>query len=201
MNSVYHKSFFLKSANLISQLPPDVSTEVAFVGRSNSGKSSAINAITNQSSLARTSKTPGRTQLINLFQIDPKDESRFIVDLPGYGYAKVPKKIKKHWETELANYLSLRQSLQGVFIMMDIRHKPSEYDLQMLQWCNARGLESHILLTKCDKLKRGPGMNALQKMKSELAKEFDHFSIQLFSSTKKIGIDEAHAKLDEWFLF
>ncbi len=201
MNSTYYKSFFLKSANLISQLPPDVSIEVAFVGRSNSGKSSAINAITNQSSLARTSKTPGRTQLINLFQIDPKDESRFIVDLPGYGYAKVPLKIKKHWEAELANYLTMRQSLRGVFIMMDIRHKPSEYDLQMLQWCNSRGLEAHILLTKCDKMNRGPGMNALQKMRSELSKQFDQFSIQLFSSTKKIGIDEAHAKLDEWFQF
>ncbi|THB70036.1 MAG: YihA family ribosome biogenesis GTP-binding protein [Gammaproteobacteria bacterium] len=201
MNPVYQKTFFLKSANLISQLPPDVSIEVAFVGRSNSGKSSAINAITNQSSLARTSKTPGRTQLINLFQIDPRDESRFIVDLPGYGYAKVPQKIKKHWETELANYLTLRQSLRGVFIMMDIRHDPSEYDMQMLHWCNSRGLEAHILLTKCDKLKRGPGINALQKMRAELAKQFDQFSIQLFSSTKRIGIDEAHGKLDEWFQF
>ncbi len=199
MNTVYFKSHFLQSANLISQLPPDVSTEVAFVGRSNSGKSSAINAITNNNGLARTSKTPGRTQLINVFQIDPKDESRFIVDLPGYGYAKVPKKIKRHWEVELANYLTLRQSLRGVFIMMDIRHKPSEYDLQMLHWCNDRGLESHILLTKCDKFKRSPALNAMQKMRVELQKEFDNFSMQLFSSTKKLGIDEAHTKLDEWF--
>ncbi len=201
MNSTYFKSHFITSANKISQLPADNSIEVAFVGRSNSGKSSAINAITNQNSLAKTSKTPGRTQLINVFQLDPNDESRFIIDLPGYGYAKVPKKIKEHWQNELTKYLTDRQSLKGVLLMMDIRLTFNDYDIQMLEWCNQSKLPVHVLLTKADKFKRSPGLNILQKVKARLKKEFPTTTVQLFSSTKKIGVDEAHTQLDSWFLF
>ncbi|THB69357.1 MAG: YihA family ribosome biogenesis GTP-binding protein [Gammaproteobacteria bacterium] len=201
VNNTYFKTSFTKSANKIEQLPPDCSIEVAFVGRSNSGKSSAINAITNQNSLAKTSKTPGRTQLINLFQIDPNDESRFIVDLPGYGYAKVPQKIKQHWEKELADYLACRESLQGVMLMMDIRHTFSEYDERMLDWCSHSDLAVHILLTKADKFKRGAAMNVKQKVVNRLKKDFPQTSVSLFSSTKKTGIDEAHQVLDRWFMF
>ena len=149
---------FLISAQTLKQCPDDRGFEVAFAGRSNAGKSSAINTLTRNKGLARTSKTPGRTQLINHFEIEPEKR---LVDLPGYGYAKVPKAIKAKWDRNLAEYLQNRNSLSGLVLLMDIRHPLQDYDRQMLNWAAQAGLPVHILLTKADKLKRGPAMNSL----------------------------------------
>ncbi len=190
----YNHIEFLKSANELHQLPPDTGGEVAFGGRSNAGKSSALNAIANIHRLARTSKTPGRTQLINFFQLDP--ERRF-VDLPGYGYAKVPPAIKEHWEKLLTDYIAKRQSLKGIILLMDIRHPLMPLDWQMIEWALSFQLPIHILLTKADKLKRGAAKNTLLSVTRTL-KEYDLVSIQLFSSFSKEGVTQAHEKLDEW---
>ncbi|WP_435102683.1 ribosome biogenesis GTP-binding protein YihA/YsxC [Arhodomonas sp. AD133] len=195
MNPLYHKARFLLSAPDVSHLPPDTGSEVAFAGRSNSGKSSAINALTGQKSLARTSKTPGRTQAINVF---PLDESRRLIDLPGYGYAKVPAKMRAHWQRALPEYLAARESLRGLVIIMDVRHPLTDFDRQMLEWCVQAGLPAHVLLTKADKLKRGPGMSTLQRVRSELDRDFPQTSAQLFSAAKGDGIEALHRQLDEW---
>lgn len=196
MNPLYRRAAFLTSAAKLSQTPPDRGYEVAFAGRSNAGKSSAINTLCDQKSLARTSKTPGRTQLLNFFTID--DEHR-IVDLPGYGYAKVSEGIKREWQGALAAYLENRECLRGLVLMMDIRHPFKDYDRQMLNWAAHIGLPVHTLLTKADKLKNGPAKNTLLKVDAELQRMNGRFSVQTFSSLKKSGIDEAHKKLDEWF--
>jgi len=162
----YNRIEFLKSANDKKQLPPDIGAEVAFGGRSNAGKSSALNAITGFKRLARTSKTPGRTQLINFFQLDPQ---RRLVDLPGYGYAKVPDAIKFHWEKILSEYIMQRQSLKGIVLLMDIRHPLKPLDWQMIEWGLSQQLPLHILLTKADKLKRGASVNTFLKLKKELS--------------------------------
>jgi len=187
---------FLKSANLISQLPPESQIEVAIAGRSNAGKSSAINTITNKKALARTSKTPGRTQLLNYFQIK---EHYFLVDLPGYGYAKVPGEIQSHWEKTLSTYIETRDQLRGIVLIMDIRHPLKEQDQQMIRWITSVELPVHILLTKCDKLTRGASMNTLLKVKKELEHYGDFVTVQLFSALTPVGVDEARAKLDQWF--
>jgi GTP-binding protein len=195
MNPYYHQARFLKSAARLAQAPDDRGIEVAFAGRSNAGKSSAINTLCNQKSLARTSKTPGRTQLLNFFELD---DQRRLVDLPGYGYAKVAEKIKREWQGALADYIEHRECLRGLILMMDIRHPLKEFDLQMLDWNIHFGLPTHILLTKADKLKRGPASNALLQVR----KAFDdhpEITVQLFSSLKRLGIDEAHQVLDSWF--
>ncbi len=197
-NTTYRQARFLTSAAKLSQTPPDIGDEVAFAGRSNAGKSSAINVLCDQKSLARISKTPGRTQLLNFFALD--DERR-LVDLPGYGYAKVSVSIKKDWQGSLAQYLEQRQCLRGLILMMDVRHPLKPYDRQMLEWAAHIQLPVHILLTKADKLKRGPASASLLKVRKELKEIGDDFSIQLFSSLKRQGIEEAHEVLDRWFGF
>ncbi len=201
---LYHGASFVMGAHNLSQLPEQVEgqIEVAFAGRSNAGKSSAINRITHQKSLARTSKTPGRTQQINFFQLD---EQRFIVDLPGYGYAKVAEKIKLQWQRTLEMYLRERESLRGLILMMDVRHPFTDFDTQMVEWCAHAQMPVHILITKADKLGRGAAGNVLQKVRNVLAKDFGvdrdnpWATAQLFSALKGTGMEEAQAKLDEWF--
>ena len=189
------KAQFLISAARADQCPPDEGLEVAFVGRSNSGKSSAINTLT-RANLARTSKTPGRTQLLNFFSLD---EQRRLVDLPGYGYAKVPIPLKQHWQKHLEAYLSQRNSLTGVVLMMDIRHPFTAFDRMMLDWAKKTGMPVHVLLTKCDKLTPGAGRTALQKARKQLQDEWGEIAgTQLFSATKRLGTDEAYAQLAAW---
>jgi len=186
---------FIKSASQVDQCPADQGLEVAFAGRSNAGKSSALNTLTH-ARLARTSKTPGRTQLINFFGLD---EQRRLVDLPGYGYAKVPLELKEHWKQHLDAYLTQRNSLAGVVLVMDIRHPLSAFDRMMLDWANVAGLPAHILLSKADKLSFGAAKGVLLKVQSTVRKEFgNRASVQLFSSPKRLGIDEAHTVLESW---
>jgi len=196
MNPLYRQATFLTSAAKLTQTPPDEGYEVAFAGRSNAGKSSAINTLCDQKALARISKTPGRTQLLNFFALD---QQRRIVDLPGYGYAKVSEGIKRDWQGSLAAYLEKRECLRGLMLMMDIRHPLKDYDLQMLNWANHISLPVHVLLTKADKLKKGPASSTLLKVRSALQKIDPVFSAQTFSSLKRTGVDEAHARMDEWF--
>jgi GTP-binding protein len=184
---------YVLSAHELKQLPKDRGIEVAIAGRSNAGKSSAINAFTDQKSLARTSKTPGRTQQIVIFELD---EDRRIADLPGYGYAKVPAKLKAHWRTVMQRYFQIRECLRGVVLVMDIRHPMREFDQKMLSWCDSAGIPCHILLTKADKLKRGPAQSTLLKVRRDLPASA---SIQIFSSSKKTGLDELVDKLSEWY--
>lgn len=191
----FKKACFLTSANALHQLPGDSGAEVAFAGRSNAGKSSALNVITEQRNLARTSKTPGRTQLINFFELD---EAHRLVDLPGYGYAKVPDRIKHHWQQVLSEYLASRQCLRGLILLMDIRHPLKEFDRQMLDWCQHQQMPVHILLTKADKLKRGAAGNTLQKVRKELKAEQPLVTVQLFSAQDRQGLDEARQKLADW---
>jgi len=188
---------FLISAPNLKLCPPEHGKEVAFVGRSNAGKSSALNCIVNRSDLARTSKTPGRTQLLNFFKLN--DELR-LVDLPGYGYAKVPEKTKDEWQKHLGQYLERRQSLVGIMLVMDIRHPLTEFDAMMIEWAIHYRKPMHILLTKCDKLNRGPAKNTLLEVQKELAEHSDLISVQQFSALKKIGIEEAQLKLKQWLL-
>jgi len=196
-NILFNKAEFLISAPSIKQAPDDTGKEVAFAGRSNAGKSSAINTLTNNKKLARTSKTPGRTQLLNFFSLD---EDCRLVDLPGYGFAKVPKAIKQKWDRNLAGYLQERQSLKGLVMLMDIRHPLQKYDWQMIRWASKSEMPIHLLLTKSDKLKKGPASNTLLKVKQELAKEelTSNISLQTFSSLKKEGLDELNKCLEKW---
>ncbi len=191
--SIYRQAQYLLNAHKLSQLPEDQGIEVAFAGRSNAGKSSAINAITGQRSLARTSKTPGRTQHIVLFTLD---EDRRLVDLPGYGYAKVPLAMKLHWQKTLERYLHTRKCLRGLILMMDIRHPLTEFDQHMLNWCNQSNMSVHILLTKADKLSYGKAMMVLQQVRKSIA---ENNTIQLFSALKRTGIEEVQTRLNEFF--
>lgn len=193
----YNAARFLISADKLSQCPDDSGAEVAFAGRSNAGKSSAINALTNNGKLARTSKTPGRTQLINFFDLNI--EGLRLVDLPGYGYAKVPIAMKEHWQKHLDQYLQQRVSLKGVVLVMDIRHPMKEFDLMMIEWCQATHVPLHVLLTKADKLKRGPAQSTVLALRKELTAILgDKVTIQSFSALKRSGIDTLSARLDEW---
>lgn len=187
---------FMLSAPTFKLCPADDGLEVAFAGRSNAGKSSAINALTNQRQLARSSKTPGRTQMINFFEVNSPDTR--LVDLPGYGYAAVPEQMKKEWQIELEEYLVSRSSLTGLVLLTDIRHPLKFFDEQMLHWAKDGELPVHVLLTKADKLKYGAAKNALLTTKKELQKLDLPFSIQLFSSLKKEGIDELAEVLGNW---
>jgi GTP-binding protein len=196
MNPFYYRAVFLGSAPNIHAAPADDGLEIAFAGRSNAGKSSALNALTNQKALARTSKTPGRTQLLNFFALDA--QKRF-VDLPGYGYAQVPPEVKKKWYAMIESYLQRRRSLCGIILVMDVRHPLTDYDLQMLAWCEYAGLPLHILLTKADKLKFGAAKSALLHVQKELKHVKTAVSVQLFSALQKTGIDEIHRLLDLWF--
>lgn len=208
INPLYHRATFTMGAAALPQLPPDQGGEVAFVGRSNVGKSSALNVITNQRALARVSKTPGRTQQINFFALD---ERHRLVDLPGYGYAKVPEEVKQQWQRFLAQYLEGRHSLKGVVILMDIRHPLTDLDEQMVQWCHNAGVPTCILLTKADKLSRGPVQTTLKKVAAHLARHYGPITpryggaplaitIYSFSALLKQGVEEAHHQLDAWLL-
>lgn len=196
MNPLYHQAKFINSSPHLKDTPADEGKEIAFAGRSNAGKSSAINTLTRQNSLARISKTPGRTQMLNFFAIDT--QHRF-VDLPGYGYAKVPVEIKLKWHKLMENYLTHRKSLCGVVLVMDVRHPLTEFDWQMVEWCQHAQLPLHVLLTKTDKLTYGSAKNTLLKVQKELQTISCPLTIQLFSSLKKMGIDEVHQALDNLF--
>lgn len=191
----YHRACYLRSAHTLAQLPPDKGMEVAFAGRSNSGKSSAINAISHQRQLARSSKTPGRTQQIIFFQLD---EQRRLVDLPGYGFAQVPLTLKRHWQGVLERYLSERQSLRGLMLMMDCRHPLTELDQQLLAWSQQRQLEVQVLLTKADKLSYQQAQKCYYQVQSQLAPYAQQVQVQLFSALKFMGIERAQARLDHW---
>jgi len=182
------KAEFLMSAPKLNLCVEDTGYEIAFAGRSNAGKSSAINALTNQKQLARASKKPGRTQMINFFSLGNPDQR--LVDLPGYGYAAVPEAMKIVWQKELENYLIHRKSLQGLVLLMDIRHPLQHFDVMMLEWAYSRHLFVHVLLTKADKLNRGPANKALLEVQQQLKKMKLNFSIQLFSSLNKQGLEE-----------
>lgn len=191
----YRKAAYLTSAAKLSQCPPDDGWEVAFAGRSNAGKSSAINSLTGNSKLAKTSRTPGRTQLINFFELSARQR---LVDLPGYGYAKVPLAIKREWTKQLENYLQQRRCLRGLILLMDVRHPLQAFDRQMLDWALAAAMPVHILLTKADKLKKGPATSTLLKLRAELEPHRGLVSAQLFSALKHSGHEQLLAVLDEW---
>jgi len=185
------------SAPRLAQCPPDEGAEVAFVGRSNAGKSSAINALTRNGKLARTSKTPGRTQLLNFFELDAY---RRLVDLPGYGYAKVSERVKLEWQEHLTQYLEERTSLRGLVLLADARLPLQPYDLNLIDWASVSQKPFHLVLTKADKLKRGAASANLLKIMAELKKRglADGLTSQLFSATKKTGLDELKAQLNSW---
>jgi len=189
----YRSARYVISAHHLRQLGEDSGYEVAFAGRSNAGKSSAINALTGQKSLARTSKTPGRTQQIVIFAIDAE---RRLADLPGYGYARVPEKLRVHWHLLMRGYFERRRSLRGVVLVMDIRHPLREFDQQMLAWCSAAAVPCHVLLTKADKLKRGPARSTLLQVRKALP---DEASAQVFSARTPEGLDELIGRLNAWY--
>lgn len=191
----YRRAAYLTSAAKFSQCPPDEGWEVAFAGRSNAGKSSAINSLTGNSKLAKTSRTPGRTQLINFFAVS---DSQRLVDLPGYGFAKVPLEVKREWTRQLETYLQQRQCLRGLILLMDVRHPLQPFDRQILEWALAATMPVHILLTKSDKLKRGPASATLHKVRAQLQPHRDLVSVQLFSALKHTGHEELLTVLNTW---
>jgi GTP-binding protein len=191
----YRGAKFLTSAAKLTQCPPDTGWEVAFAGRSNAGKSSAINSLTNNKKLAKTSRTPGRTQLINFFELSDRQR---LVDLPGYGFAKVPLAVKREWTKQLENYLQNRQCLRGLILLMDVRHPLQPFDQQMLDRALQALMPVHILLTKADKLSRGAAGTALLQVRAELKPHADLASVQLFSALKHDGHKDLMAVLDGW---
>tara|TARA_B100000470_G_scaffold75631_1_gene58110 strand:- start:3166 stop:3792 length:627 start_codon:yes stop_codon:yes gene_type:complete len=190
----FDQTCFQTSAATLEDCPADSAAEVAFAGRSNAGKSSAVNVITSLPQLARTSKTPGRTQLINFFFIE---EGKYLVDLPGYGYAKVPLERRDKWQFELEKYLRRRKALVGLILLSDIRHPLKKFDRMMIEWAAQANLPLHLLLTKADKLKRGATQKTLLKVEKELT-VFDNVSIQLFSALRNIGVDPVRKVLTQW---
>jgi GTP-binding protein len=196
MSNLFKHCEFLVSAYKTSQLPPDEGMEIAFAGRSNAGKSTTINALTNHKGLAKVSKTPGRTQLFNCFEFMP---NKRLVDLPGYGYAKVPVKMKKHWEKEIDQYLMKRESLIGVVIIMDIRHPMKNFDEQMLHWAHQSGLHSHVLLNKADKLNNNETKKTLMQVTAAISKISTSTTCQVFSALRKTGAAELSRIITPWF--
>jgi GTP-binding protein len=194
-NRYYRRAKFLISAAAPKQFPKSAGAEVAFAGRSNAGKSSALNALCDNRGLAKTSKTPGRTRLVNFFELD---ERRRLVDLPGYGYAKVPEAMKLEWQGLLEQYLLQQHSLRGLVVIMDIRHPLKDYDVQMLDWCQHYGLPAHVLLTKADKLSRGAQASTLQQVKRQLKLAGSPASAQCFSASNGLGMAQLVAVLDGW---
>lgn len=190
------KATFTISAPDIRKLPEDSGIEVAFAGRSNAGKSSALNTLTNQKSLARTSKTPGRTQLINVFEIA---ENKRLIDLPGYGFAKVPLEMKNKWQKALGEYLEKRESLKGLVVLMDIRHPLKDLDMDLINWAVDSDLPVLALLTKSDKLSQGKSSAEVLKVKKLLAPLNGDIKVQAFSSLKRTGADQADAVICDWF--
>lgn len=196
MSQLLERARYLLSAHNAGQLPEDGGWEVAFAGRSNAGKSSALNALTRQNALARVSKTPGRTQQLVFFEVQPQ---RYLVDLPGYGYAKVPQELQAHWQAFIDRYFRTREALKGLVVVMDIRHPLKDYDLQMLGYAVNRGLPAHALLTKADKLGRGQQAQTLQKVRKELASRFaDSVTVQAYSGESRQGVDEAREVVGRW---
>jgi GTP-binding protein len=206
MAFLLHQARFFTTVNHLRDLPATARPEVAFAGRSNAGKSTAINLLCNQKRLAFASKTPGRTQHINYFSVGPADEpAGYLVDLPGYGYAEVPEAAKAHWEQLLSLYLQTRAQLAGLVLMMDARRPLTELDRRMIEWFAPTGKPIHALLTKCDKLTRQESVVALRTTN----KAFDEYrkngyqgklSAQLFSALKRVGLDEAHAVIEDWIV-
>jgi len=199
--TVQHLNFrsaaFSTSASKVAECPEDIGSEVAFAGRSNAGKSSAINTLTRNPSLARTSKTPGRTQLLNFFNLNI--EQCRLVDLPGYGYAKVPIAMQLKWRKHLNQYLEVRQSLSGLVLVMDIRHPLKDFDLMIIDWCIASQLPLHLLLTKADKLKKNGVMKAKMDVKKGLPEHpAGLISMQSFSASKGDGIADLERQLVLW---
>lgn len=192
----YQQTKFVLSAPDIRHLPSDTGIEVAFAGRSNAGKSSALNTLTNQKSLARTSKTPGRTQLINLFEVA---EGKKLVDLPGYGYAEVPEEMKLKWQRALGEYLQKRQCLQGLVVLMDIRHPLKDLDQQMINWAVLSNIPVMVLLTKADKLASGARKAQLNRVREDALAFGGDVQVEVFSSLKKLGVDKLRHKLDSWY--
>lgn len=193
--SLFANAVFTISAAKLSDLPPPSGAEIAFAGRSNAGKSSAINTLAGRTRLAFVSKTPGRTQLINFFRLE---NGAFLVDLPGYGFADVPEEIRRQWQGVLAAYLTRRTSICGLVLIMDARRPLTDLDRQMLEWFGPTGKPIHILLTKADKLTRSEAAKILQATRNELAPWADQVSVQLFSSLKKTGVDEAESIIGGW---
>jgi GTP-binding protein len=191
--SIYPHVKFLTSAAEAHQLAPDVGREVAFAGRSNSGKSTAINAITHRAGLARVSRTPGRTQLINFFELTPE---RRLVDLPGYGFAKVPERVRIHWLELMQHYFNVRESLVGLILIVDSRRGLGEQDVAMLEWVLARGRRAHVLLSKSDKINRRDSDRVLKETRAACADAA--VSVQLFSAHSKQGTETARAVMDGW---
>ncbi|WP_285762885.1 ribosome biogenesis GTP-binding protein YihA/YsxC [Biformimicrobium ophioploci] len=193
----FRNASYLLSAPTLKECPPDEGFEVAFAGRSNAGKSSAINALTENTKLARTSKTPGRTQMINFFTLS---DTQRLVDLPGYGFAKVPKGMKDEWQRHLAAYLENRECLRGLVLLMDIRQPLKEFDRHMLAWAVEGQLPVHILLTKADKVKNGPAQNIRLKIQKTLREEGlgDDVTIQTFSALKGAGLPQLQKQLKAW---
>ena len=195
MNNPYQQTRFILGTPDARRAPPDEGVEVAFAGRSNAGKSSALNVLTGQRALARISKAPGRTREINCFEVQ---EGIRLVDLPGYGYAKVSRAVKQQWQRNISTYLETRQSLGGVIVLMDVRHPLKEIDQQILGWCHAADLLTHVLLTKSDKLKRGPAKAALLQTRKALQALHPEATLQLFSAHTRDGAEELQRVLDEW---
>jgi GTP-binding protein len=195
MSLVVQNAEYWKSFEKYHQIPDDDCGEVVFAGRSNAGKSSAINVITNQKKLAHTSKLPGRTRLLNFFKVT---EDRFIVDLPGYDYAKVSEAMRNAWARELTTYLSKRHQIRGLFAVMDIRHAPTVLDEQMVEWFSMTGKPIHVLLTKSDKLNRVDVQKKLGEVSEILVGQYSQVTVQVFSSLNRAGLDEARAKLIGW---
>jgi GTP-binding protein len=189
-NNPLRGAAFVLAAHRVDQLPADTGAEVAFAGRSNAGKSSAINALADQGALARTSKTPGRTQQLVVFAMP---DGRRLVDLPGYGYAKVPPSLRQHWKQEIDAYLRNRQSLRGLVLIADIRHAPAAFDRQMLAFCAAIELPCLMLLSKADKLSRAQARTRQREVEAEIAKEGGRVQLIPFSATAGTGVPEAHA--------
>ena len=194
----FNRADYLLSAHTFRQLPPDGGREVAFAGRSNAGKSSALNALCQRNALARVSKTPGRTQQLVYFGLPPH-EGKYLVDLPGYGYAKVPQDLQAHWQAFLDGYFGSRMALAGRVVVMDIRHPLKGYDRSMIGYAMQRGLPAHALLTKADKLSRSAAMNTVQAVRKDLSATYgDSVSVQAFSGETKQGVDELRAIVAGW---
>lgn len=192
----YHSAAFFLAAATLEQMPSDHGAEVAFIGRSNAGKSSALNAITGIKGLARTSKTPGRTQTINFFALDTGER---LVDLPGYGYAKVPIIMRERWHKTVNSYLMHRVSLRGLVVVMDVRHPMKELDHEIIEWATQAQIPVHILLTKADKLSHGSACATLQQVQQSLGEFQNKVGVQLFSSLERTGLQEVIQVLNHWF--
>lgn len=193
--SLFRGATFYITAHHLADLPPPLGPEIAFAGRSNAGKSSAINTLVDHNRLAFVSKTPGRTQQINFFSLPG---GAFLVDLPGYGYAKVQRALRAHWEQLLSTYLQTRGSLFGMVLIMDARHPLTPLDGQMLNWFASTGKPVHVLLSKSDKLSRQEAQKTLRAVRARLGKYADNYTAQLFSSLKKQGMDEAEEVIGGW---